>query len=308
MLIQAVHLLDRITPQQKIHVQTSGRWSTTDPPLTQMPERIRDVVCADPGFPWVKYDFDQIEPRLNAALSGDKASLECFANNWDYHTLNTCDFLELTRPGDLVDPHRGAAAQEWRDKYGWMGKGDIRRKFGKQFALRLDYGGEPKSAGDVPGAKQMGLGADALTRSANAFLMAHPEKARYRAYLKELAARVRIVRTFLGRRRLLHGEAREIIREAFNHPLQGGVTDIFNLLLIYIRATVPHIRWVIGCHDSMTWRIPEAYFEQAVIHIYEILQTPWPIRDMTGTSRWVVFPATFDKGYGYEVLKARGWA
>lgn len=282
--------VDRVFPDQKIHTQTSGRWSTTDPPLAQLPRTVKQIICPDPGWCWVKFDFDQIEPRLSAALANDVPSLEWFAKGYDYHTLNMCDFLEIEQPPDLIDPHKAESCTEWRQKLEWGGKDDIRRKFAKSFSLRLDYGGDPGSAGDVPGAKHLGFTSARLVRAANSFLASHPAKAAYRRRIREEALRTRTIRTFLGRRRKLSGEPEDIIREAFNHPMQGGVADIFNLTLIRIRESLdPKVKWVVGCHDSQTWACLEQDYTYCRSVIQEIILQPWSVYGVS-----VVLPATFE--------------
>lgn len=283
--------LDRVYPQQKIHPQTSGRWSTTDPPLAQLPKKLRNIVMPDPGWEWIKFDFDQIEPRLGAALANDVPSLEWFAKGYDYHTLNMCDFLEIPFPPVLTKAlHTNPECEEWRNRIHWEGDGDIRRKFAKSFSLRLDYGGDPASAGDVPGAKQLGFTKERLVRAANSFLAAHPAKAAYRNRIREEALRTRTIRTFNGRRRKLNGEPEDIVREAFNHPMQGGVADIFNLTLIRIYEELAGgVRWVSGMHDAQTWACREEQYEQCKAQISEIIHRPWNVYGVQ-----VIFPASFD--------------
>lgn len=281
---------DRVYPEQKIHPQTSGRWSTTDPPLAQLPKQVKGIICPDNGYQWIKFDFDQIEPRLSAALANDKPSLEWFSKGYDYHTLNMCDFLEIEFPPDLVDPHKAANCEAWRQKLEWGGRDDIRRKFAKSFSLRLDYGGDPASAGDVPGAKHLGFTSSRLVRSANSYLAAHPAKAAYRRRIREEALKTRTIRTFLGRRRKLSGEPEDIIREAFNHPMQGGVADVFNLTLIRIREALhPRAKWVVGCHDSQTWSCLASDYDECKSVIQSIILQPWSVYGVS-----VVLPATFE--------------
>jgi hypothetical protein len=278
----------RFYPDQLIHAQASGRWSTNDPPLAQLPSDLRDIVCPDPGQVWLGWDWDQIELRINAALSGDTPSIQAFAEGWDVHTLNSCDLFGLPYPPDRISPHTSPECAAWRELVRWEGKDDLRRVFAKRFVYRLDYGGDPARAGDIPGAKALGLTAHLLVRASNRYLAQHPQKAEWRRKVALEATQTRISRTFAGRRRRLLGDSKKAIREAFNQPMQGGVVDIFNITFIQITERFPWLRWVYGMHDSQNWSCPVA----------DVGKTVGPLRDLV-TQEWDIagvrtrFPATF---------------
>ncbi|MFD5185671.1 bifunctional 3'-5' exonuclease/DNA polymerase [Streptomyces sp. NPDC058372] len=54
----------------------SGRWATNGGGALQIPKVIRRAVVADPGWRLVVADADQLEPRILAAVSGDRALRE----------------------------------------------------------------------------------------------------------------------------------------------------------------------------------------------------------------------------------------
>lgn len=54
----------------------SGRWATNGGGALQIPKVIRRAVVADPGWRLVVADADQLEPRILAAVSGDRALME----------------------------------------------------------------------------------------------------------------------------------------------------------------------------------------------------------------------------------------
>ncbi|GLU47782.1 bifunctional 3'-5' exonuclease/DNA polymerase [Nocardiopsis ansamitocini] len=51
----------------------SGRWATRGGGALQIPKIVRRAVCADPGWTLVTADAGQLEPRILAAVSGDRA-------------------------------------------------------------------------------------------------------------------------------------------------------------------------------------------------------------------------------------------
>ena len=278
----------RFYPDFLLHAQASGRWSTNHPPLAQLPEDLRDILQPDEGWPWLGWDWDQIELRLNAALSGDTPTLQAFEQGWDIHTLNACDLFGYPHPQDLRDPHGSGGDGAWRGSLGWQGKGDTRRVFAKRFVYRLDYGGDPRLAGDIPGAKVLGLTAAKLVQVANRYLAAHPAKAAWRLRVAGEARTTRESRTFCGRLRKLMGDSQQIVREAFNHPMQGGVADIFNLTYVRILTELPSLRWVYGMHDSQWWACPQERVQETWPRLKALVEAAWDVAGVT-----VAFPATW---------------
>ena len=59
----------RVYPRFATHTQACGRWSTTGPPLAQLPDFLRDIICPDPGEAWIAWDWSNIEPRLKQAYT-----------------------------------------------------------------------------------------------------------------------------------------------------------------------------------------------------------------------------------------------
>lgn len=54
----------------------TGRWATSGGGALQLPRQIRGAVVADPGWKLVVADASQLEPRILAALSGDRGMVE----------------------------------------------------------------------------------------------------------------------------------------------------------------------------------------------------------------------------------------
>ena len=99
--------------------------------------------CRITGICGQKHDWDAVELRIQASIANDKPMLDVFANRWDPHTLNMCDFLGYPYPVNKRDPHNAPEDEEWRTKLDWRGKDDLRRRFAKTFVFRLIYRGDP---------------------------------------------------------------------------------------------------------------------------------------------------------------------
>ena len=272
---------DRIYANQRPDAQATGRWSTTEPPLAQLPDDLRDIVVPDPGYDLIGFDFDQIELRLQAVEAGDADLLGVFERGEDVHTMNTCDIFGLPRPPTLKDPHKSPACAAWREAVHWEGKDDPRRVFSKRFVYRNNYGGDPAMAGDIPGAKQLGLDGPKLVAASNRYLARHPAIARYWGGIRRQVAAKREIRSFLGRRRRLLGKTAKAIRAAYDHPMQGGCTDVFNLTCIAIKERWPFLIWAWGMHDSQYWLCPKSKTAEVMQELPAIVEREWVINGRT---------------------------
>lgn len=279
---------ERVYPSIKIHAQASGRWSITEPPLQQFPGYLQGLLIPDVGEAWVGWDWDQIELRVLAALSGDVPYLQAFECGWDIHTLNACAIFSLPEPPDKLDPHGAPEAGEWRAVHSWVGKDDIRRTFAKRFVYRLNYGGDPRTASDIPGAAQLGLTGSGLVLASNRYLAAHPAMAAWRIQAAADAKATRVSRTFMGRRRRLLGEGQSIVREAYNHPMQGAVSDVLNIVTVQIARAVPEAILAYTVHDAAWWAVPVDSVGDFKRTAYPIITQPWVIggRQISIPAKW----------------------
>lgn len=280
---------DTIHPKFLIHAQASGRWSTVDPPMAQVPKHLQDIVIPFEGEKWIEWDWDQIELRILAALSGDEIYQEAFDRGYDIHTLNACDVFGWGYPTDKRNPHSSEVDEGWRSSINWGGKDDPRRRFAKVFIFRLNYGGEAKTATDIPGVKQLGLKASDLVAGSRLYLSRHPRIRQYWASLEIEAISKRESRTFMGRRRRLLVEGKNAIKRlAYNHPMQGGVSDIFNTTLVRIAKECPEATFKYGVHDAQKWGVAEEAYSRVYDRIRDMVHDPWTIQ-----GKQVIFPATF---------------
>jgi uracil-DNA glycosylase family 4 len=273
--------VERVYPSIKIHAQASGRWSITEPPIQQFPWEIQQLLIPDAGEAWIGWDWDQAELRILAALSKDDVYLNAFNAGWDVHTINACDVFRLPKPIDLKDPHGGPSNEAWRQSVLWQGKDDVRRLFAKRFVYRLNYGGDARTAGDIPGAKKLGLTSKTLQDASNNYLNAHPKLKAWRLETEGEARRTRESRTFMGRRRRLLSDGRAAIREAYDHPMQGAVSDILNTCIIeiedYLETSSIHGGLVYSTHDAGWIAVPLALLDGVQAQVLEIINQPWDI-------------------------------
>lgn len=291
-----MNIVERVYPNFLLHAQATGRWSITDPPLAQLPVDLRGIVRPDPGMVLIGHDWDQIELRLQGSLANDRPLLDAFRNQWDVHTLNCCDVFRLPYPAYRVDPHGSPDDAEWRETLRWNGKDDDRRVFCKRFVYRLIYRGDPKYAGDIPGAKTLGLDGPRLVEASNNWLLPHGAIREYWNRIDAQVKRVGYTETWTGRKRryMSIGPDRIIpsgvFREAANFPMQGGVADIHNLTIIEVSQTCPYTHYFYSMHDSMWFEVPVEREAEAWVDYKRIVTQP---RNICGVM--MDFPASFKR-------------
>lgn len=295
-------LRDRLYPAFEIHAQASGRWSSVDPsdgnqdamkrgiPTAQLPDDLQDIIIPDPDEDWICFDWDQIELRIMACLTKDKLLLDAIQNNWDIHTLNTCDVFGWEYPPLFTKGlHTDESCQAWRESHNWKGIKDDRRTFAKRYVYRLHYRGDPKRAGDIPGAQALQLDKRALVAASNRYLGKHPGIVEWWRVNDEEVVRTRRAVTFMGRVRvLMTNDLKALKREGTNHPMQGGVRDIANETFLTIKREFPYMIFKMEAHDSQKWGCPKPFMAQTLPRVREIVQKPWIINGVT-----MQFPADF---------------
>lgn len=101
-LLRHVRSDGRIHPNVKLDGARSGRTSCTQPNLQNIPtaktaegKMARQCFAALPGWFFLELDYNQIELRVAALLSGDAKMKAIFANNQDYHLRTAQMVAEL---------------------------------------------------------------------------------------------------------------------------------------------------------------------------------------------------------------------
>ncbi len=258
--VKAVMGKERVFPHF-LPTQASGRWSVSDPPLTNWTPDIRDMIVPDPGFVWIGWDHDAIEGKIVAAYSHDRDDLAAFNNGYDIHTITACRMTGIPLPPDLRDPHQSEVARGWRDKLKWRGKDDPRRVLAKVRYCLL-YG---KDWTAVNGSKyekdmvRLGFKREAMHSAAQQFLRSKPNLLACKRKYWAQCAKAGEARTIYGRRRRLFGDWWMKAKEGWNHMVQGSVTDMVNESLIEICGGARGYTLVYPSHDAAKIVIPAAH-------------------------------------------------
>ncbi|HEV8264424.1 MAG TPA: DNA polymerase I [Gemmatimonadales bacterium] len=226
---------------------STGRLSSAEPNLQNIPvrtprgEEIRRAFIAPPGCLLLTADYSQIELRLLAHLSGDRAFVDAFERGGDIHRQTAAVIFGV--PEERVTPEMRARA--------------------KTINFGTIYGQGPFAL-----SRQLGITQD----EAKTFIKQYFERfAGVRAWLDATVAEARqrgYVETLFGRRCYIpqlkdksytvraFGE-----RIATNSPLQGSAADLIKIAMIRIHAALGEAglaaRMVLQVHDELVFEVPE---------------------------------------------------
>ena len=220
-LISSVAQDGRIHTSFQQTVAATGRLSSTEPNLQNIPIRteegrkIRDCFVAQkPFLDLMTADYSQIEMRIMAHLSDDKALIEAFESGEDLHSTVASQVFGV-KPADVdAEMRRTIKAMSYGLAYGLS-------SFGLSQTLDID----PAAASELMAKYFERFGG-------------------IREYLKTVVVKARengYTQTIMGRRRYLpdlnheNRQRREIAeRAALNAPIQGSAADIIKIAMLKV--------------------------------------------------------------------------
>jgi DNA polymerase-1 len=233
-------------------VAATGRLSSDNPNLQNIPIRTEEgrkvrqaFIARSKGWVLLSCDYSQIELRILAHISGDKALLESFKKGEDIHR-RTAAIVHGLMP-DLV-------TSELRNQ-------------AKVINYGLMYGMGPSRL-----ASETGLSPPEARKFIDAYFQALPGVKRYLDGSLAQARRDMEVRTMFGRRRPLpdiHSDnaMQRVGAEnmAVNSPIQGAAADIVKRAMLRVHAALQKARLrgklILQVHDELVFDVPEDELE-----------------------------------------------
>ena len=228
-------------------VTATGRLSSSNPNLQNIPVRgedgkkIRQAFIADEGYVLVSADYSQIELRVLAHLSKDKALLEAFGKGEDVHRLTAAGIFN-------VSPEKVNEEQ---------------RAVGKTVNFATIYGQGPYGL-----SRQLNINVTEAARYIDAYFKRYPSVEKYREKILKEARKKGFVETMSGRRRYVADvnsknmqvkQAAE--RMAFNSVFQGTAADIIKKAMIEIHEKMnsvnPKASMLMQVHDELVFEVPK---------------------------------------------------
>ncbi|MGF1901172.1 DNA polymerase I [Aliivibrio sifiae] len=244
-------------------VTATGRLSSTDPNLQNIPirneegRRIRQAFVAPHGWKILAVDYSQIELRIMAHLSQDKALLEAFSAGKDIHAATAAEV-------------KGVSIEEVTSE-------DRRRA--KAINFGLIYG---MSAFGL--AKQIGISRGEAQDYMNVYFERYPGVMQYMEETRLLATEQGYVETLYGRRlHLPEINARNAIRRkaaeraAINAPMQGTAADIIKKAMILVDKWIEEegdgrVNLLMQVHDELVFEVKEDALEEVTQKVTELME------------------------------------
>jgi DNA polymerase I len=249
-------------------IAATGRLSSINPNLQNIParsewsEEIRQAFEATPGYLLVGADYSQIELRIMAHLSQDKALLESYRKNEDVHTITAATVYKVT-PAEVTY--------------------DMRRQ-AKVFNFGIMYG---------MGAFGLAAAASITQAEAKEFIDTYFKTfSGVRAYIDQAlktAKETGYVETELGRRRHvpeIQSTNNQVMkageRMAVNMPIQGLEADIVKLAMLSTMDLVNEfgkneVYPVLQVHDELIFEVKEEKAEVFASQLKEVLESVYTI-------------------------------
>ncbi|MGR5049452.1 DNA polymerase I [Photobacterium damselae] len=245
-------------------VTATGRLSSSDPNLQNIPvrndegRRIRQAFIAPQGYKVLAIDYSQIELRIMAHLSGDKALLDAFCHGKDIHAATAAEILGL--PLEQVSSEQ--------------------RRRAKAINFGLIYG---MSAFGL--AKQLDMGRGEAQEYMNTYFERYPGVLEYMETTRTVASEQGYVETLFGRRLYLpdiksrNGLRRKAAeRAAINAPMQGTAADIIKRAMVLVDEWIGQqesgrVRLLMQVHDELVFEVQESEIESVAQEIKTLMES-----------------------------------
>lgn len=277
---------DRIHGQFKIIGTTSGRLSSSEPNLQQIPKtsvdaNIKKQLVAPKGKLYMALDYSQAELRIMAHLSGDETYLEAFANGQDPHLA-----IAAKKYGVSYDEANKAYSDEQHPDYKvWKN----RRKQAKQICFGIIYGIQKKLLAVKLSDPKAGIivTPDEAQQQLNEFFQEHPKIKKFMINQEKVLVRHGYIKSLFGRKRRLpqvysdnEQEAAYAVRLSVNMPCQSAASDmtLFASILNYWKmrqGILPYMPETCTVHDAVYYLAdPQDVNVWVVYNIWETCRNP----------------------------------
>ncbi|MDA9660898.1 DNA polymerase I [Gammaproteobacteria bacterium] len=235
-------------------VTTTGRLSSSDPNLQNIPirtedgRRIRQAFEPSRGHKFVSADYSQIELRVMAHMSKDEGLLTAFQDGEDVHSKTASEVFNVDIDAVTTDLRRNAKAINFGLIYGISAFG-----LGKQLNINRNLAAEYMAM----------------------YFEKYPGVKKYMETTKDFAAENGYVETLFGRRLYLRDinasnamrrQASE--RAAINAPVQGTAADIMKIAMIkmhqLIKETNVEAKLILQVHDELILDTPKKEIDEVI--------------------------------------------
>ncbi|MGF1722659.1 DNA polymerase I [Vibrio kyushuensis] len=245
-------------------VTATGRLSSTDPNLQNIPirneegRRIRQAFVAPHGYKILAVDYSQIELRIMAHLSGDKALLEAFQQGKDIHAATAAEIIGVPIEEVSGEQRRQAKAVNFGLIYGMSA-----------FGL----------------AKQLGIARGEAQQYMDTYFERYPGVMQYMEDTRSAATEQGFVETIYGRRLYLpeikssNGMRRKAAeRAAINAPMQGTAADIIKKAMLLVDEWIEshgegRVKLLMQVHDELVLEVEESVLGEIESKVQQLMES-----------------------------------
>ncbi|MEZ9651553.1 DNA polymerase I [Vibrio lentus] len=245
-------------------VTATGRLSSTDPNLQNIPirneegRRIRQAFVAQHGWKILAVDYSQIELRIMAHLSGDKALLEAFQQGKDIHAATAAEIIGVDIESVTTEQRRRAKAVNFGLIYGMSA-----------FGL----------------AKQLGIPRGEAQHYMDTYFERYPGVMQYMEDTRSAASEQGFVETIYGRRLHLpeiqsrNGMRRKAAeRAAINAPMQGTAADIIKKAMLLVDEWIQaegdgRVKLLMQVHDELVFEVQESALAEIESKVQQLMES-----------------------------------
>ncbi|MCI9332107.1 MAG: DNA polymerase I [Oscillibacter sp.] len=285
-LLKAMDSDGRVRTRFQMTVTATGRLSSTEPNLQNIPTRtdlgseFRRMFTAEEGCVLVDADYSQIELRILAHIAGDGDMCSAFLAGGDFHAETAAKVFHVNREEVTHEMRRRAKAVNFGIVYGISA-----------FSLSQDLGvtvAEAKAYMEAyfatfPGVRQY---MDEVVR-----------KAQETGYVETLFHRRRDLPELTSSNKNMQSFGQRV---ALNMPIQGTAADVMKLAMVAVwkrlRAEKPQARLALQVHDELIVECPEAEAEAVARLLEEEMENVVHLR----------VPLTAEAHWGKNWLEAKG--
>jgi uracil-DNA glycosylase family 4 len=265
-----------------IHGTATGRLSSREPNLQNIPTEVRKLFVARPGFLFVEADYSNLEPRILAYISGDEESIKVFESGKNIHDANTIALF----------PWISKDHPKWKDA----------RYAAKKYRLAMNYGGGLYSTYRkvYMEAPSLGLTFETFQEADRNYQSLHAAEGQWIVKTGDEAVRKRMLKNAFGRIRIFLGTEDEVRREGVNFPIQSTAADITNPTMIRLHSAAKkhQSHLLLQVHDSLLFEVPRS----RVKAFSELIRKEMETKVKIG-KRMVSFPVEIKVGSNWGTME-----
>ena len=235
----------------------TGRLSSINPNLQNIPvktkrgQEVRKFFVAEKGCKFISADYSQIELRVLAHLTEDKALCRAFERGEDIHK---------TTAGEIYQVPLEKVSEE------------LRRK-AKAVNFGLMYGQGPYTL-----AESLGVSHDEAKEIIENYFKRFKRVKEYMEDVVKKAVQTGYVKTLYGRQRKIdelkssHFQNKKFgERAAINTPIQGTASDLVKIVMVSLRNSL-YSSLLLQIHDELLLECPEELLEEEIKKVVEIME------------------------------------